>query len=907
MLGRPYSLGLVVLLSPLLLPGGVLTEGQERGRLSALVRSELEPIIPDFQVNENAGPRGATQSLPAIAINRDGDFMIVWVDRRNARWDVYGQAFSRDGSPVGPNFKVNGEESAGYQSQPAIASDGGEKIVIVWFGVKPQVADIYARRYTIDGVPLGEPFEVSDDDDKLPQLDPDVAMTSEGDFVIVWTDERDGPPDIYAQIYTADGTPVGSNFRASRDAATKFQNLPAVATGPDGNFVLVWQDGQLRGRLGTGSTVYNIFGQRYLRDGTPDGELFRANEIEHSVLPYSAFMPTLVQDDTGNFLVMWWDKRETAMGVYAQRFAEDGTRIGNNIRLTDDRGGFLGVHLDAAMFGREEFLVVWRKYRDNMSRILMQRYFLDGTLSGNTVEVSEAPGGRNQAEPVVAVAANRAFVVSWRDDRTDEGNIVAQRFDSSGVPQSGNFTVNDDRGSSEQRSATVAVEPEGGFVVAWLDDREAPWDVFVQRYTVDGKPLGSNLRVNDLAGSVYNALTPPVVLTSREGFVVMWADKRDTLANLYAQRFASDGSPLGDNFRINDAVGQVTTYYNFDAAISTTGDFMVTWIDRREGKDHVYAQLFAKDGTAIGANVRVNGSDAGAAYPAVTAVQDESFVIVWTDYRSHWGTDIYAQRFASSGEPLATNFRVNDPTGGDERDQPDIASDATGRFVIVWSDRRRSQPGVYAQWFQRDGQPNGRNFLVSEPETRGFFPSVHMDASGDFVVVWIRSESEEPWSVFGQRYFSDRTPLGGNFRLEDLFVSYFNYPGTDIWNNRMYNVWSENRGAATGLDIWAHVLDLQFDRGRGLDTRAKFLLWQNYPNPFNAVTNISYTVKETSSVTLAIYDLLGNHVETLADGLHEPDTYTIQWRPQGLASGLYIARLQVGNTVIGARKLLLVR
>ena len=76
----------------------------------------LNAGIPDFQVNENAGPNNsADQGSPSISSDASGNFVITWEDYRNGRPDIYGQRYSSDGSALGTNFKVNDDGGCAAQ------------------------------------------------------------------------------------------------------------------------------------------------------------------------------------------------------------------------------------------------------------------------------------------------------------------------------------------------------------------------------------------------------------------------------------------------------------------------------------------------------------------------------------------------------------------------------------------------------------------------------------------------------------------------------------------------------------------------------------------------------------------------------------------------------------------------
>jgi hypothetical protein len=85
-----------------------------------------------------------------------------------------------------------------------------------------------------------------------------------------------------------------------------------------------------------------------------------------------------------------------------------------------------------------------------------------------------------------------------------------------------------------------------------------------------------------------------------------------------------------------------------------------------------------------------------------------------------------------------------------------------------------------------------------------------------------------------------------------------------------------------------------------------YTLSQNYPNPFNPTTNINYTVASTVHVRLTVYNLLGQKVATLVDGVRSAGSYTLSWDASNLSSGIYIYRLEAGEK-IQSRKMLLVQ
>ncbi|MDP4115243.1 MAG: T9SS type A sorting domain-containing protein, partial [Bacteroidota bacterium] len=81
---------------------------------------------------------------------------------------------------------------------------------------------------------------------------------------------------------------------------------------------------------------------------------------------------------------------------------------------------------------------------------------------------------------------------------------------------------------------------------------------------------------------------------------------------------------------------------------------------------------------------------------------------------------------------------------------------------------------------------------------------------------------------------------------------------------------------------------------------------QNFPNPFNPSTEIEFTIRKASQVKLTVYDVLGNEVAVLVNGMKNPGNYRAQFDGNKLASGIYIYKLVTSEQQI-VRKMLLAK
>jgi hypothetical protein len=87
---------------------------------------------------------------------------------------------------------------------------------------------------------------------------------------------------------------------------------------------------------------------------------------------------------------------------------------------------------------------------------------------------------------------------------------------------------------------------------------------------------------------------------------------------------------------------------------------------------------------------------------------------------------------------------------------------------------------------------------------------------------------------------------------------------------------------------------------------AEFKVLQNFPNPFNPSTKISYSIPELSFVALKVYNVLGDEIATLVNEEKPAGNYEINFSAEGLTSGIYFYKLQVGN-LTETKKMILLR
>jgi hypothetical protein len=192
---------------------------------------------------------------------------------------------------------------------------------------------------------------------------------------------------------------------------------------------------------------------------------------------------------------------------------------------------------------------------------------------------------------------------------------------------------------------------------------------------------------------------------------------------------------------------------------------------------------------------------------------------------------------------------------------------------------------------------------------------IAIDYDGKCVVVWEQEENGYS-KIYAQRFKSDRSPIGSNFRVstqQDTFDHIF--PSVALYKGKIYTSWSHARYGPT-YPIWANIIDFDdpptsVKDHRTINSPISFYLFQNYPNPFNTMTTIRYEVSQRSHVQLSIYNLLGEKVikivnKEMMSGIHNVKWNGEDFRGCDISTGIYLLRLTVDGNY-QTRKLLVVK
>ncbi|MBI4723279.1 MAG: hypothetical protein HY769_09870, partial [Candidatus Stahlbacteria bacterium] len=430
-------------------------------------------------------------------------------------------------------------------------------------------------------------------------------------------------------------------------------------------------------------------------------------------------------------------------------------------------------------------IVAWIDYRNGSNPdIYIGMFDFNGLLLGEITRVNDDTGSKHQSVPSIDADSMGNFIIVWEDKRNGGTDIYAQRYSHTGLPMGNNFKVNDDTGGKEQYTPSVAVAKNGKAMIVWRDDRGFSPDIYTQIYDENGGTIGANFVVNDDGLANPFQVFPAVSKAPNNEFAVVWLDTRAGI-RIYGQRYTENGTIIGTNFRVTDNADS-TAPMRFPVISSNgTTSTIVVWRDHRQHDSYpnIYTQVYDSLWDTVGCNFKVN-NDGLKWHDVPNVIMDSigNFVIAWSDERlNNIYPDVYAQIYDPVGDTIGTNFKVNTISPLlSELPKLAIGVDSTQGFIVLWQTNADANTNILAQIYTSDGSSIGNNFNIipDNGTSNQQEQEIAMNTSGKFVIAWEDERGSKP-CIFVQQYQSNGNPVGINFQI-NATNRIANSPSVDI-------------------------------------------------------------------------------------------------------------------------------
>lgn len=312
----------------------------------------------------------------------------------------------------------------------------------------------------------------------------------------------------------------------------------------------------------------------------------------------------------------------------------------------------------------------------------------------------------DQQQPTMAALTGGGYVVAWQSYPQDGSGygIYFRRYGADGAP-AGTETLANTTTALSQRFPAATGLLSGGFVVAWQSPDGDGDGIFAQRFDANGTPVGTETRINDAIATTQSA--PAIGSLQDGGYVVTWTGADASGSGIWQRRVSADGMPVGSDALANTTTANTQT----DSAVAglADGGHVVVWESFSTARNSygIYFQRYAVSGIAVGAETRVDnaGTSTNAVDGSVAGTSQGGFVVAWTQPDAN-GLGVYFTRYDASGTALNSPTRVNTHETANQG-QSAVAAVTDGGFVIAWESYNQGLSGynLFAQRYDAEGRP----------------------------------------------------------------------------------------------------------------------------------------------------------------------------------------------------------
>lgn len=632
--------------------------------------SDLTIDIPTFLINDTsavsfAGPMAA-------AVYPEGRFVVVWESYTIIGSTIQTRLYSSTGSSLAGPTSVNTDGGFSQHWVPSVAVRPSGGFLVVWEDYRNGQADIYGALFDGNGSAVGGDFGLVPTPANLAdQYAPRVVYSSIHQYMIGWLDRRDGQ-ELFIQKYDRLIGLVGSNRQISGPDLAVINWDVNLAVDPNGELLIGWA---------AYSAVNQIAALRLDANLDPVGSEAVINQSTSN----QRWSPKAAYLSADNLAFAWTDLADGEPDISLARFDGNLVRLGSELTLNDDAVG--AVSTDPVIAGSDWYhLVAWTDRRNDYGDIYLRGINPAGGFLSMPRRVNQDEFGNLQGEPSIA-AAGSTSMVAWVDGRAVTGlsgqRIYARRFNESGMNGSSEIQISDALQIAPKSEPSVALNPDGSGLIAWVDKRNGSAQLFGQWIDTEGDLIGSDFMISDDLNDVQNGYVSLDLDNAGRVFIV-WLDYGQSEPTVRGEFFHADRSYGGSFLWTSDVSGVAID--QLSAAVTPAGETFLAWTGADDTYTHIYLTVLDSTGSLISPSEEITDeSNMTASDPSVSIDENGYLVAGWLDGRSGRRLGYY-QLFDDILAPIGGNTAFSSATP-EYMEAPTVLAHR-GRAWFTWADPR---------------------------------------------------------------------------------------------------------------------------------------------------------------------------------------------------------------------------
>ncbi len=766
-------------------------------------------------------PAGS-QLRPGLVVDRQDRILVTWFDSTETSTRLMLQGFDRLGGRLGP-VAVGSIYPLTRKSRPDLSVNHNGVALLAWAdGIWP-ASYIFFRRFSTTGSAMETNARPDAVARRIRGNEPSAGIDSTGIVYLVWQDETADGLDVFgARFLAADSLGYGAQDTVTHQwvgthrlntVAAGDQLDPDIAVDRKGNSVVAWRD------LNPDSTgirfmVFDHMGHELYAQLLQPADSSRITAISPPSVTASEFLSR-----SSRFIVSWTEVNGAGvpqLKVFSIKLQINRTPpivTPDSVQVILDSGAY--ITLDKPSLSSNEngdAALVWLRESDGAGSAWSYVFNLDQGILESGRQGLISPEGMNAFEPVAAVRMDGTFAAVWGAGDHGDADLWMQNFSAGGIIQDP-MHISPAGGEGELAGAAALVgHADQSYSLFW--EGESGGGVTSIRhldFSSDDRPKGS---VQVLEPSAAAQRKPAAVLSGGGRFAVGWQESGSGGYRVRASLFNADGTVQNPGMILEESsqmlLDGLTLTFGLNGSLSAAWE---RWQPLGSSPELVLAHWDSLGVRAGSVRSVAGAARGGGRFASLAAGPSGNQILVWRQGAGKGvNAQIKAQVFGPTGAPVSSELAVSEPVAeflGSTGRPVAVASNLTGRFLVVWQeffgDRQRLYYRLYSERGDSLELPQGLGYrgvfngLAASGVTAGNTnPAVAVDNRGDHLVLWVEKEMGGVARLLGCKIDSLGGPRGSTFQAPG--VSMAALPCLSILGpDRVVLAWNDTTGASTRL------------------------------------------------------------------------------------------------------------
>jgi hypothetical protein len=714
-----------------------------------------------------------------------------------------------------------------WRGSSAETQDGN--VIYVWSDISSGNRDIYAQKFSLQGMPLWAAPVVIDNRPGL-QESPQIIRTTVNTYLIIWVDLSTNPyGNICTQSINHNGNRLWQNDGVLICSTESYKRDIQLVAGPSGSNFIVWSD--------TRNANEDVYGQNINSSGNIQ---WTVGGKQLTFMPADENKPIAI-NDTSDGLMLGYQYRYAGQYLsFLMRYDHLGNMAwGIPVQIHQ---GMNNVYLESLIkYNNSSFVFSWSYYDGTIVNVASQRIDRDGNLVWLTPTILMPDNLSNSFYMIKSTkTSDSGIVVSWISVIQEPYReiICAQKLSPEGVLEweTGGVPISMESGTNYSSSPyQITNNQSGGAVFLWQDHSSYPSTIQIQNMSSTGSRLWSDNGIFVCNQQMYQVSLTLKILSNNIN--IAWQDQHNGSQGIYNQVYDFNGNMLLESNGISliSAISNDIDYYSVKV-IHRSNDTVVFWRDYRLNDYHIYYQLVNADGVPLlqaNGKLLTTGTRSTSGNFSAVLGENDQVAIVWEESFNDIHV-IKGQLIDTDGNKLWGENGISISGNDSQYQQNPIISYDAGSYYAVWSKLIDTINYNHAVVGQRivNGQllwgdngitlsnPNSAVIDIGNPVGSGrYFAWTQGTTEGQLLMVQLITPEGTPadgWPEYGRRV--DEYPLSGLYQYDPIinsndlgvFISWKDY--RDEFISKLYAqhispqgqlLWGDNSLPVSGSDIYS--------------------------------------------------------------------------------------------------------